>query len=182
MKGRAQHLIRTTAPDAFRRNYALRSVGSTRRERLEWYLGAQLDHHSMADARVQERFARYQIHNSDVDLAVPAQTAHARYWYNLHVVLVHEARYREIRDDVLQAVRRMILAASEAKGHRLSRAAILPDHIHLAMGGNLEESPEEVVLSHMNNLAFARGMKAVFKHSYYVGTLSEYDLGVIPRA
>jgi hypothetical protein len=24
-------------------------------------------------------------------------------------------------------------------------------------------------------------MKAVFRHSYYVGTFGEYDLGVIPR-
>ena len=33
----------------------------------------------------------------------------------------------------------------------------------------------------MNNLAYACGMKPVFRSSYYVGTLSEYDLGVIPR-
>jgi hypothetical protein len=75
----------------------------------------------------------------------------------------------------------MILGASEQKGHWLSRAAILPDHIHLTMGCQGEESPEEVVLSYMNNLAFSCGMKPVFKFSYYVGTFSEYDLGVIPR-
>jgi len=33
----------------------------------------------------------------------------------------------------------------------------------------------------MNNLAYTCGMKPVFRFSYYVGTFSEYDLGVIPR-
>ena len=37
-------------------------------------------------------------------------------------------------------------------------------------------------LGYLNNLAFARGMKAVFRFSYFAGTFSEYDLGVIPRA
>jgi hypothetical protein len=45
----------------------------------------------------------------------------------------------------------------------------------------LEESPEAVVLGYMNNLAYACGMKPCFQFSYYVGTFSEYDLGVIPR-
>jgi hypothetical protein len=142
---------------------------------------AQLDRHPMADPRVQERLARYPIHNPEVDLSLPRLTAHAQYWYNLHIVLVNEARYREIRDEVLTGLRQMVLDANEKKGHWLSRAAILPDHIHLTMGCQVEESPEEVVLSYMNNLAFSCGMKPVFKYSYYVGTFSEYDLGVIPR-
>jgi REP element-mobilizing transposase RayT len=181
VKGRLQHLVRATLPNVFRRNYALRSIGSTRRLALDHYLAAQLDRHPMADPRVQERLTRHQIHNPDVDLSLPRATAHAQYWYNLHIVLVHEARYREIRDDVLIGLRQMILGASEKKGHWLSRAAILPDHIHLTLGCQVEESPEEVVLSYMNNLAFSCGMKPVFKYSYYVGTFSEYDLGVIPR-
>jgi hypothetical protein len=44
----------------------------------------------------------------------------------------------------------------------------------------LEESPQDIALSYMNNLAYAQGMKAVFKYSYFVGTFGEYDLGVIP--
>ena len=31
----------------------------------------------------------------------------------------------------------------------------------------------------MNNLAYACGMRAVFKFSYFVGTFGEYDPGVI---
>ncbi|HEY2414649.1 MAG TPA: hypothetical protein VGI40_20550 [Pirellulaceae bacterium] len=82
---------------------------------------------------------------------------------------------------VLASTQAMIFAASQSKGHRLSRAALLPDHLHLAVGCNLEESPEVVVMGYLNNLAFARGMQPVFRHGYFAGTFCEYDLGVIPR-
>jgi hypothetical protein len=179
VKGRLQHLL--GGGSRFRRNYGLRSIGSTRRNKLLEYLAGQLDHHPLADPRVDERLRGYQIHNPEVDLSQGQQTAHARYWYNLHLVLVNQDRLMETHEEALGSIRRMIHAASTAKGHRLSRAAIVPDHLHLALGGNLEESPEEVVLGYLNNLAFALGMKAVFRFSYYVGTFSEYDLGVIPR-
>jgi hypothetical protein len=165
----------------FRRNYSLRSIGSTRREKLEQYLTTQLSHHPMADQRVQQRLEQFQIFRPEVDLSQPRRTSHAEYWYNLHIVIVNDERYMEVRDEVLAGLRDMILKASDAKGHSLSRAAIVPDHIHLILGCDLEESPEQVVLGYMNNLAYACGMKPVFRSSYYVGTLSEYDLGVIPR-
>ena len=106
----------------------------------------------MADPRVQERLERYQIFRPEVDLSQPRRTSHAEYWYNLHIVMVNDERYMEIRDEVLTGLRAMILRASDAKGHSLSRAGIVPDHIHLTLGCSLEESPEAVVLSYMNNL------------------------------
>ena len=92
-----------------------------------------------------------------------------------------EERWREIRDDVLRKVRDMIESASRAKEHLLARAALLPDHIHLTLGCPLEESPESVALSYLNNLSYAQGMKPVFRFSYYAGTFGEYDVGVVPR-
>ena len=58
-------------------------------------------------------------------------------------------------------------------------AAVLPDQIHLTLGCDLAESPEQVALSHLNNLAFAVGMKALFEYGYWVGTFGEYDLGAV---
>jgi hypothetical protein len=138
VKGRLQHLIHSTSPDAFRRNYALRSVGSTRREKLERYLADQLEHHPMADPRVSEEMRAYQLHFPEVDLSQPRCTSHAQYWCNLHIVLVHERRYREIRPHTLSAMRSMVVNASAAKGHLLSRASILPDHLHLTLGCKLD--------------------------------------------
>ena len=59
VKGRLQHLL---GKSPFRCNYSLRSVGSTRREKLLEYLANQLDHHPLADRRVDERLRAYQIH------------------------------------------------------------------------------------------------------------------------
>lgn len=182
LKGRLQHIIHKERPGAFRRNYGLRSIGSTRREKLDQYLASQLDHHPLAERRVEERMRQYQIHLPETDLVRARSSAHSIYWYNLHVVIVNDGRYREVRHDVLSAMREMILRASDSKEHWLSRAAILPDHIHLTLGCRLEESPEEVTLGYMNNLAYACGMRPNFKFSYFVGTFSEYDLGVFPRA
>jgi REP element-mobilizing transposase RayT len=180
VKGRLQHLIRAEKPNAFRRNYSLRSIGSTRREKLDLYLATQLRHHPSAAPRVQERFVNYQIYHPDVDLSQPQRTLHAIYWYNLHVVFVNEARWREIDDRILRNLRDMIETTSRTRGHLLSRAAIVPDHYHLTLGCKLEESPQEIVLSYMNNLAQVCGGRPIFQFSYYTGTFSEYDLGVIP--
>ena len=70
----------------------------------------------------------------------------------------------------------MILAAAGKKGHLLSAGAIVADHVHLTLGCNVRESPAEVALSYMNNLAYACGLKRVFAFGFYVGTFGEYDL------
>lgn len=179
IKGRLQHLIRERFPKAFQRNYLLRSIGSTRGDKLDAYLASQPERHRMADPRVQTRLQRYQIHNPQVDLSAARFSEHAKYWYNLHVVFVNEDRLMEVRDEVLSSLREMVLKASTMKRHLLSRAAILPDHVHLTLGCSLGESPLEVGLSYMNNLAWACGMKRVFQRSLFLGTFGEYDLGAI---
>lgn len=181
VKGRLQHLLRPTMPAPFQRNYALRSIGSTRAEKLDRYLAGQLAHHPFADARTTERLARYQIHNPAVDLSRPRATSHARFWYNLHLVFVHAGRYRDIDEDTLGVVRDTLRRVAAKKGHLLWRAALLADHVHVLVGCGLEESPEAVALGYLNNLACARGQRPFYEASYFVGTFSEYDLGVIPR-
>jgi hypothetical protein len=182
LKGRLQHLFRGVMSEPFRRNYSLRSIGSPRREALEGYLAGQIEHHPPADARVSAELAEHQINDPQVDLAAPSTTSHARYWYNLHLVLVNDGRARELTGALLRKIHDMVVQASAKKGHGLAHAAILPDHLHLALRCHLEESPAEVAVSYMNNLAYACGMRPVFKFSYYVGTFSEYGLGLIPRA
>jgi REP element-mobilizing transposase RayT len=181
VKGRLQHLLRGRVSKPFRRNYSLRSIGSTRREKLDQYLSTQLDHHTVADARLNERLRTYQVHCPEVDLSRPRSNNYAQYWYNLHIVLSYVQGDHELRHDKLQGIHEMISRVSEAKSHLLSRTAIVPDHIHLLVGCRLEEAPQDTVLSYMNNLAYVYAMKAVFRYSYFVGTFSEYDLGVIPR-
>lgn len=179
VKGRLQHLVRHRRPKAFRGNYAIRSVGRVTREAIERYVADQLGHHQMADARVQRRFEQFQIERPEVDLSQPQRTSHGLFWYNLHVVLVHQSRGMEIREDVLARVREMILRASEAKRYLLSRAGILADHLHLVLGCPIEVAPDEVVLGFLNNLAYAHGMRPIYQYGAFVGTVGEYTTGAL---
>ena len=179
IKSRLQHLVRDTTPNAFARNYSLRSIGTTTREVVDNYLATQIDHHPITNPTLRELFQRFQFHDTTVDLSVPSRTSHAIYWYNLHVVLVHDERYHDVNEERLRAKSAMLINSAKHKGHWLSRAAHLPDHIHFTLRGGLAESPEDIVLSYMNNLAFAVGMKSIFRNSYYVGTFSEYDVRMI---
>ena len=111
VKGRLQHQVRRQCPKAFHRNYGLRSVGSATREALEGYVRSQVDHHPMADPRVQAALRAVQIDDGGVDLSEPRRNAHARYWYNLHVCFVNEGRCREIQNERLRRTHDMIVGA-----------------------------------------------------------------------
>ena len=136
----------------------------------------------MADLRVQAAFKRNQIHSPQVDLSRPRQGDHALYWYNLHIMLVHAERFREVREQRIATRRAMIDGVCEKHGYLLSRAGIVSDHIHLTLGGVPSQSHDEIAVRFMNNLAYCEGMKPAFEFGYYAGTFGEYDLGVIPKA
>ncbi len=179
VKGRLQYLIRSFLPKTFQRNYALRSFGSATRQAIEGYVTSQLEHHPIANERVQALFGRFQIVHPEVDLSQPRATSHGIYWYNLHVVLVHRGRWAEFREEVLEHVRQMIEKVCRAKGYSLSRAGVVPDHIHLTLGCPLEVAPADVALAFLNNLAYVYGMKAVFQNGAYLGTFGEYHRGAV---
>ncbi len=179
VKGRLQHLLRPTNPDAFQRNFSLTAVGDARRKIVENYVVSQLGHHHMADPRVQATLERYQLRFPEVDLAERQLSSHGIYVYSLHLVLVHEGRWREVRDGQLDKTRDIALRAARQKDHRVSRLSLLSDHVHLVSGIPFHLSPQDVALSYMNNIAFAHDMQAVFCSSYYVGTVGEYDTGAI---
>jgi hypothetical protein len=169
-------------PKAFRRNYSITSIGSARREAVERYLLEQLGHHGMADPDVQARLEQFQIVQPRVDLSTPEHSAHGLYVYNLHIVLVHDGRGCDVRPEALATTRGMILGVTGKKGYRLSAASILSDHIRLTLGCVPAESPREVALCYMNNIAFAHGMRAIFSSGFYTGTFGEYDLGAVRQA
>src|SRR5207253_11359182 len=129
-----QHDIQGQLPKALKRNFAIRSFERVTRQTIENYVRSQLQHHRLADPRMQELLQRLQIHDPHVNLSKASRTPHGIYWSNLHVVLVHRERWAQAREDILCGVREMILKVSSAKGFAISRAAILADHVHLALG------------------------------------------------
>ncbi len=75
----------------------------------------------------------------------------------------------------------MIEQSSQAKGYLLAEAGILPDHVHILAGCPFEQSPQEVALGFLNNLAFAHGMKPVFQFGGFVGTVGEYTFNAVQK-
>ncbi len=179
VKGRLQYLVRNQYLKPFKRNFAIRSVGHVTRKIVEQYVASQLNHHQMADPHVHERLLKYQFADPAVDLSRQQFTSHGLYWYVLHIVIVHRERLVQVDPAVLGKVRETILVICRAKQYRLSRAGILADHIHLALGCPFGASPAEVALAFLNNLAYAQGMKTVYQYGAYLGTVGEYDLGAI---
>ena len=143
------------------------------------YIADQLGHHRMADSRVQSRLEQYQKSYPRVALGQERFSSHGVFWYNLHVVLVNDRRWMEIRDDVLRRLGEMIERVAAKREHLLSRSGMLADHVHLALGCGVDESPQEIALCYLNNCAYACGMKEIFMFSYYAGTFGEYDLGAV---
>ena len=175
VKGRLQHLVRDRLPKAFRGNFAIRSFGNVSRTTVEEYVSKQVEHHPMADPRVVERLQHLQITNADINLADPQRTSQGLFWNNLHIVLVHRDRWIDVQEESLRSVQQMIVRSCAAKGYRLSRAGILPDHVHLAVGCGFDVSPGEVTLGFLNNLAYVRGMEPVYQFGAFMGTFGEYD-------
>jgi hypothetical protein len=81
----------------------------------------------MTDPRVQEQLAPYQREYPGVDLGKPCFSSHGEYWYNLHVVIVNEARCMEIRNGVLGRLSQMIDGVALKHGYRMSRVAVFFD-------------------------------------------------------
>lgn len=179
VKGRLQHLLRDTLPKAFQRNYGLRSVGAVRSDVVRGYIEKQVSRYRMADARVQERFESLKIGGDYSALTAPRTSGHAQFWYNLHLVLVSNNRDMEVRQQVLERRSAMIVAVAAKKRHLIGSGQILADHIHLTLGCHLIESPRDIVLSYLNNLAFGELMRPIYEFGFYTGTFGEYDLGAI---
>ena len=181
MKGRIQYAVRSLAPKAFERSYAIRSVGEAKRVQVEQYVASQISHHPTADLRLQVALAEYQIHDPFVRLGALRESSHGRFTNDLHLAFVRAGRFREIRRGELAREKMTVIATARKKGHLLSRGAIMPDHIHLVLGCGQNEAPLSVALAYLNNLSHVAG-RPVFNFGFYVGTFGEFDLGAVRKA
>jgi len=55
----------------------------------------------------------------------------------------------------------------------------MPEHLHIALRGNVEHSPQEIALAFQNGLAYAMGGFRIWENDYYVGTFGEYTMGAV---
>jgi len=181
VKGRLQHALRKSgAPVDFSRKVSFRSLGENTSEVVENYIRGQVGKGDFADPRFRETVRSFTVVADDVRLAEPSESNSGRYWYDLHLVLVVAGRFRITAPEQLGRIRDAALAAAVEGGHRIAALSVMPDHVHMALRGNIERSPEEIALAFQNGLARAAGCR-VWQDGFYVGTFSEYDLDVIRR-
>jgi len=175
IKGRLQYVIRGEIPQFWRRHYSITSVGDANNAVLQGYVGGQVEHHPMADPRTVDRLSQAQFHDPKVDLAMLRSSAHGRFLHSLHIVVENRDRLADTREEWLTTSREMVIGACRKKGWLLSRMGMAANHSHLLVGCDVTDEPRGVALSLLNNLAYAHGMKAVYEHSFYVGTFGPYD-------
>jgi REP element-mobilizing transposase RayT len=182
VKGRLQYAFRQAGQAVrFQRKLTVRAIGKNRREEVEAYIRRQVAKEALADPKFEGHLAQFTVHDPEVDLSRPATTASGRYWYNLHLVLVVDGRARAEDAARLGLVQHRCFAIAGKKGYRISTLSVMPDHLHVALQGNVEHSPEEIALAFQNNLPYALGNFAVWKNTYYVGTFGEYDMRAVRR-
>ena len=177
-KGRLQHALRRAgAPVVFRGNHSLRTLGENTREVVGRYIGRQVSKSDYADPLWKEFLGRFTFENGATLLNEPQATGHGRYWYNLHlVIVVQDRRYPLARKESFRKIREACPRIAAKKGYALAEVSIMPDHIHMALRGNIEQSPMEIGLAFQNNLSFVLGYNRTWRDEFYVGSFSEYDV------
>jgi REP element-mobilizing transposase RayT len=182
VKGRIQHHCRLQGiPLAFSRKLAVRSLWDPTRAQVEAYIRDQVLQEALADESYREQLKPCTVIQPKVDLALPTASNSGRYRYNLHLVLVTNARYRVTDVTTLARIRDATLRICAKKGYAASRLAVMPDHLHLAVRGAIAQSPEEMALSFLNNLAYILGQRPWWQPGYYAGTFGEYSMAAVRR-
>jgi len=179
-KGRLQHALRAKGrPQEFSRKLSVRSIGDNRSAEVEAYIASQVDKEAFADPMSAESMREFTRVDPRVDLSRPIESARGRYWYNLHLVLVVEWRSRVFDRQVLTRIRDTCVRVGKKKGYALAAMSLMPDHLHVALQGDIEQSPQEIALAFQNNTAYALGQKPIWNENFYAGTFSEYDMQAV---
>jgi REP element-mobilizing transposase RayT len=180
VKGRIQHHCRLRGtPIDFSRKLAVRSVGDPTRSQVEAYIRDQVRNEALADERFRKMLTAFTVVDPQVDLGQPTESNSGRYWYNLHLVLVASERYRIGEAVILAKIRDTALRVCAKKGYAVSALAVMPDHLHLAVRGDIAQSPEEIALSFLNNLAHVLDRRPWWVAGYYAGTFGEYGMAAV---
>jgi REP element-mobilizing transposase RayT len=181
-KGRLDHALRSSPADtavSFSRKVAVRAIGHNRNAVVDAYIRDQLEHADLADPSYRELLASVAVNNPALDLSEAAHSSHGRYWYNLHLVFVVTGRYRVGNPAFLEQLRERIMEICKREDCALKRAAIMPDHLHVALRGNPRKSPTAIALSLQAATAEVARCR-IWEEDFYVGTFGTYDCDAVP--
>jgi len=163
VKGRLQHALRKLGrPTKFSRKIGFRGIGDNHTADVEAYIERQVEKEAFVDPKIAVFLQQFTVTDRRVNLDQPTETNSGRYWYNLHLVLVVEHRNRFTDEESLRMIDQRYAGIAKKKGYAISTRSVMPDHLHLALRGNIEQSPEEIALAMMNNLAYAFGQNPIW--------------------
>jgi hypothetical protein len=177
-----QAAIRRELPRAFRRNYRLESTGAANVEQTLDYIASQPLRHQADTPLAQHQIADRQLCDPEVDLTAIRYSAHGQFIHNLHLTVELPPDACKFDIAALDVVRQMLRKMCSKHSWSLGHAGLVADHIHLGLGCGIDEAPQDVALAVLNNLAFAFGMRPLFRFSYYVGTFGPFNRGAICHA
>ena len=182
-KGRLQYLLRNASQSfpGFTRKVSVRSVGQNTSKDVTAYIASQVAKEAYDDSRFRTMLAQFTRIFPSPNLAEANDSARGRYWYNLHIVLVTASRVRFRDSTELRKLYEQTLKIADRKGHKIVAISVIPDHLHLALRGHIEQSPQEIALGFQNNLAYTMGQQRIWQDGYYAGTFGEYDMDAIRR-
>jgi REP element-mobilizing transposase RayT len=180
-KGRIQHALRQQeTPVKFSRRVAFRSLGDNTRAIVKDYIGRQITKSDYADPRFKEWLEQYNFEIPKTRLKHPEHTAAGRYWYALHLVIVVQNRsFPMTLQKNFSKVAKTCFAIAEKKEYEIAELSIMPDHIHIALRGNIAHSAEEMLAGFMNNLWYSLNIGMFWSSECYAGTFSEYKINQI---
>lgn len=179
-KGRLQYALRAAGtPCDFSRKVSVRSIGDNTTNNVEHYIAQQVARGNSLDSDWRTFLNQLIVIDPSVVLARPTESRSGRYWYNLHVVL-SMANHRSIWDrSTLLGIRNAVLRVARFKDFGLAALSVMPDHLHMALRGMIDTSPESIALTFQNNVAYLLGQRPLWQPGYYVGTFGEYDMDAI---
>jgi REP element-mobilizing transposase RayT len=181
VKGRLQHAWRAAECefDGFSRKVAVRALGENTITRIQRYIAGQVRSQRFADDRFQAQLQEFTLHDPVVALSRPTRSARGAYWYNLHVVLTLGRQQRITDPALLATIRDGCLTIARREGNPISSLAVMPDHLHLAIRGNILRTPEDIAIGFLNGLAEIMDRGKLWNDGFYVGTFSDFDFGAI---
>ena len=168
-------------PTVFGSSSIVGAIGDNTQADVEAYIERQVGKELLVDEAFRDKLRQFTVVNPGVDLAAPTSTKRGRYWYNLHLVLIVQERWRINDLKCLAPIRDQCLKLAALHDYALSRLSIVPDHMHTALRGNIPHSPEEVALKFLNNVAYVLGQRMIWEPCYYAGTFGSYNMNAVRR-
>jgi REP element-mobilizing transposase RayT len=148
---------------------------------VDRYLEQQLHHGDFADSRYRDALADLSYTDFSIKPTEPIMTKSGRYLLAYHYVFVTAGRWRMPRKtaEVIQTAFRKVSLDSQWK---IGKLAMMPDHVHLAIKGVPESSPQDIGLRIQDECSRAVGTHGFWMPNWYMGTFGRYGMGGVRAA